>query len=59
MEESSVEPLREKLLRAFFPRIKRRSKEHDLATADPFERFESAIIEESNRRLKDREQRSL
>jgi len=58
MEESSVEPLREKLLRAFFPRIKRCSKEHDSATKDPLERFESAIIEESNRRLIDRERRS-
>ena len=58
MEDSSVEPLREKLLRAFFPRIKRRSKGHDFATADPLERFELAIIEESNRRLKDREQSS-
>jgi hypothetical protein len=58
MEESSVEPLREKLLRMFFPRIKRRSREHDSAIKDPFERFESAILEESNRRLKDREQTS-
>lgn len=58
MAEISTEPLREKLLRAFFPRVKRRTKEHRFETKDPLECFESAILEESNQRLRDREQRT-
>jgi len=55
MAECSTEPLREKLLRAFFPRIKRQVKRMDLEIKDPLERFEVAIMEAAKQQLKERE----
>jgi len=60
MSEPSTEPLREKFLRAFFPRVKCRSRQVDLEEAevevkDPLERFESAIIQAGNVKRRERE----
>ena len=55
MAETSIEPLREKFLRAFLPMVKRPAKQTDLKIKDPLERFELAIIQAANRQLKERE----